>query len=149
MSGDRGSVAVRLVNPVVRGVCQSAFSRYHDDLDGMRTFLDRAAAASGLLARPAPGCRIIDGELGGLTTREFHPAHVRRGRTVFYLHGGGFLMYVQGPTPDSSRGWRLTCKPASSFRLTGWPPSTPFRRPSTIVCAPMRHYSTPGRSQVS
>ena len=95
MSGDRGSVAVRLVNPVVRGVCQSAFSRYHDDLDGMRTFLDRAAAASGLLARPAPGCRIIDGELGGLTTREFHPAHVRRGRTVFYLHGGGFLMYVR------------------------------------------------------
>ena len=77
MSGDRGSVALRLMNPVVAEVCQSAFRRYHDDLDGMRTFLDRAGAASGLLARRAPGCRILDGELGGLPTREFHPARLK------------------------------------------------------------------------
>ena len=44
MSGYQGSIALRLVNPVFRGVCQSAFRRYHDDLDGMRTFLDRAGA---------------------------------------------------------------------------------------------------------
>ena len=79
MSGHRGSVALRLVNPVFRAASQSAFRRYHDDLDGMRTFLDRAGAASGLLARPAPGCRIVDGELGGLTTREFHPARTQPG----------------------------------------------------------------------
>ena len=93
MSGHRGSVALRLVNPVVRAASQSAFRRYHDDLDGMRAFFDRAGAAAGLLARPAPGCRIVDGELGGLTTREFHPARTKHGRTVLYLHGGGFLMY--------------------------------------------------------
>ncbi len=94
MSGHQGSIAVHLVNPVFRGVCQSAFHRYHDDLDGMRKFLDRAGAASGLLARPAPGCRIVDGELGGLSAREFHPARAQHGRTVLYLHGGGFLMYA-------------------------------------------------------
>jgi len=95
MSGHQGSVALRLVNPVFRGVCQSAFRRYHDDLDGMRRFLDRAGAASGLLARPAPGCRIVDGELGGLSTREYQPAGAQHGRTVLYLHGGGFLMYAR------------------------------------------------------
>jgi monoterpene epsilon-lactone hydrolase len=95
MSVDRGSVALRLFNPVVAEVCQSAFRRYHDDLDGMRTFLDRAGAASGLLARRAPGCRIVDGELGGLPTREFHPARSKHGRTVLYLHGGGFLVYAR------------------------------------------------------
>ncbi|MGO8768410.1 alpha/beta hydrolase [Mycobacterium sp.] len=94
MSGHQGSIAVHLVNPVFRGVWQSAFHRYHDDLDGMRKFLDRAGAASGLLARPAPGCRIVDGELGGLSAREFHPAGAQHGRTVLYLHGGGFLMYA-------------------------------------------------------
>jgi epsilon-lactone hydrolase len=93
MSGQRGSVALRLFNPLVRAASQSAFCRYHDDLDGMRTFFDRAGVAAGLLARPAPGCRTVDGELGGLTTREFHPAHPKHGRTVLYLHGGGFLMY--------------------------------------------------------
>ena len=95
MSGRRVSIALRLVNPVFRGVCQSAFRRYHDDLDGMRKFLDRAGAASGLLAPPARGCRIVDGELGGLSTREFHPARAQHGRTVLYLHGGGFLMYAR------------------------------------------------------
>jgi monoterpene epsilon-lactone hydrolase len=93
MSGQRGSVALRLFNPLVRAASQSAFRRYHDDLDGMRAFFDRAGAAAGLLDRPAPGCRIVDGELGGLTTREFHPARTKAGRTVLYLHGGGFLMY--------------------------------------------------------
>ena len=95
MNGHQGSIALRLVNPVFRGVCQSAFRRYHDDLDGMRKFLDRAGAASGLLARSAPGCRIVDGQLGGLATREFHPARAQSGRTVLYLHGGGFLMYAR------------------------------------------------------
>jgi epsilon-lactone hydrolase len=95
MSGDRGSVALRLMNPLVRAASQSAFRRYYDDLDGMRAFFDRAGAASGLLARPAPGCRIVEGELGGLPTREFHPARLKRGRTVLYLHGGGFLMYAR------------------------------------------------------
>jgi len=95
MSGHQGSIALRLVNPVVRGVCQSAWRRYHNDLDGMRTFLDRAGAVSGLLARPAPGCRIVDGQLGALSTREFHPARAQHGRTVLYLHGGGFLMYAR------------------------------------------------------
>ena len=61
----------------------------------MRTFLDRAGKASGLLARPAPGCRIVDGQLGGLATREFHPAREQPGRTVLYLHGGGFVMYAR------------------------------------------------------
>jgi len=95
MSGHRGSVILRLVNPVLRTVCQSAWRRYDDDLDAMRTFLDRAGAASGLLARPAPGCRIVGGELGGVPTREFHPARAQHGRTVLYLHGGGFLMYAR------------------------------------------------------
>src|ERR1700759_2390699 len=95
MSGHQGSIALRLVNPVFRAVCQSAFRRYHNDLDGMRKFLDRAAAASGLLARPAPGCRIVDRNLAGLTTREFHAARVHHGRTVLYLHGGGFLWYAR------------------------------------------------------
>jgi epsilon-lactone hydrolase len=93
MSGHQGSVALRLFNPVVRAASQSAFRRYHEDLDGMRAFFDRAGVAAGLLARPAPGCRIIDGKLGGLSTREFHPARTKYGRTVLYLHGGGFLMY--------------------------------------------------------
>jgi epsilon-lactone hydrolase len=93
--GRRASVTLRLVNPVYRVVCQSAWRRYYDDLDGMRTFLDRAGAVSGLLARPASGCRIVEGELGGLPTREFHPRHARAGRTVLYLHGGGFLMYAR------------------------------------------------------
>jgi monoterpene epsilon-lactone hydrolase len=93
MSGQRGSVALRLFNPVVRAASQSAFHRYHDDLHGMRAFFDRAGAAAGLLGRPAPGCRIVDAELGGLLTREFHPARTKPGRTVLYLHGGGFLMY--------------------------------------------------------
>lgn len=95
MSGHQGSIILRLVNPVVRVVCQSAWRRYHDDLDGMRTFLDRAGVASGLLAPPAAGCRIVDGELGGLTTREFHPTHAQHGRTVLYLHGGGFMVYAR------------------------------------------------------
>jgi epsilon-lactone hydrolase len=95
MSGHQASIAVRLVNPVFRVVCQSAWRRYHDDLDAMRTFLDRAGAASGLLARPAAGCRIVDGELGGLSTREFHPARPQPGRTVLYLHGGGFMVYAR------------------------------------------------------
>jgi epsilon-lactone hydrolase len=93
MSGQRGSVALRLFNPVVRVASQSAFRRYHDDLYGMRAFFDRAGATAGLLDRPAPGCRIVDAELGGLPTREFHPARTKPGRTVLYLHGGGFLMY--------------------------------------------------------
>jgi monoterpene epsilon-lactone hydrolase len=93
MSGQRGSVALRLFNPVVRAASQSAFHRYHDDLHGMRAFFDRAGAAAGLLDRPASGCRIVDAELGGLLTREFHPARTKPGRTVLYLHGGGFLMY--------------------------------------------------------
>jgi epsilon-lactone hydrolase len=92
--GRRASVTLRLVNPVYRVVCQSAWRRYYDDLDGMRAFLDRAGAVSGLLARPASGCRIVEGELGGLPTREFHPKHAQAGRTVLYLHGGGFLMYA-------------------------------------------------------
>jgi monoterpene epsilon-lactone hydrolase len=91
----RASVTLRLVNPVLRVVCQSAWRRYFDDLDGMRTFLDRAGAASGRLARPVPGCRIGEGTLAGLPTREFHPEHVLPGRTVLYLHGGGFLMYAR------------------------------------------------------
>jgi epsilon-lactone hydrolase len=95
MNGHQASVALRVVNPVFRGVCQSAFRRYHDDLDGMRTFLNRAAAASGLLARPAPGCRIVDSKLRGMTTREFHPPSAQHGRTMLYLHGGGFLMYAR------------------------------------------------------
>ena len=95
MNGDRGSVALRLFNPVVRVASQSAFHRYRDDLDGMRTFFDRAGAASGLLTRPAAGCRIAEGELGGLPTREFHPPRAKPGRTVLYLHGGGFLMYAR------------------------------------------------------
>jgi acetyl esterase/lipase len=89
------SVTLRLVNPVYRVVCQSALRRYHDDLDGMRAFLDRAGAASGIFARSASGCRIVDGELGGLATREFQPEHAVQGRTVLYLHGGGFLMYAR------------------------------------------------------
>jgi monoterpene epsilon-lactone hydrolase len=93
MSGQRGSVALRLFNPVVRAASQSAFCRYRDDLDGMRAFFDRAGAAAGLLDRPAAGCRIVDAELGGLPTREFHPARTKPGRSVLYLHGGGFLMY--------------------------------------------------------
>src|SRR5271156_5390145 len=93
MNGQRGSVALRLVNPVIRAASQSAFRRYHDDLHGMRAFFDRAGAAAGLLDRPARGCRIVDVELGGLLTREFHPAHTKPGRTMLYLHGGGFLMY--------------------------------------------------------
>ena len=80
---------------MVRVVCQSAWRRYHDDLDAMRTFLDRAGAASGLLAPPAAGCRIVDGELAGLATREFHPKHARQGRAVLYLHGGGFMVYAR------------------------------------------------------
>lgn len=96
MTPGRASITLHLVNPVFRVVCQSAWRRYHDDLDGMRTFLDRAGAASGFLARPAAGCRTVDGELGGLTTREFHPASPKPGRTVLYLHGGGFLMYARG-----------------------------------------------------
>ncbi len=89
------SVTLRLVNPVYRVVCQSAYRRYHDDLDGMRAFLDRAGAASGIFARSTSGCRIVDGELGGLATREFHPEHAQPGRTLLYLHGGGFLMYAR------------------------------------------------------
>jgi len=93
MTGQRGSVALRLFNPMVRAASQSAFRRYYDDLHGMRAFFDRAGAAAGLLDRPAPGCRIVDGELGGLTTREFHPARTKAGHTVQVQHGGGFLMY--------------------------------------------------------
>jgi monoterpene epsilon-lactone hydrolase len=99
MNGHRASVALRLANPVFRGVCQSAFRRYHDDLDGMRTFLDRAGTASSLLARPAPGCRIVEGKLAGLSTREFHPARAQHGRTMLYLHGGGYLMYARNAYP--------------------------------------------------
>src|ERR1700758_506731 len=93
--GHRGSIAVQLLNPVVRVACQSAWLRYHDDLEGMRRFLDRAGAAAGLLAPPVRECRIVDGELGGLATREFHPAHVQQGRTLLYLPGGGFMMYTR------------------------------------------------------
>ena len=149
MSGHQGSIALRLVNPVFRGVCQSAFRRYHDDLDGMRKFLDRAGAASGLLARPAPGCRIVDGELAGLSTREFHPLAHSPGAPCCTCTAVDSCVRAQPPTPDSSRGWRMTCRPGSSFRLTGWLRSTHFRRPSTIACAPMRHCSTPARSPVS
>jgi monoterpene epsilon-lactone hydrolase len=99
MNGHQGSVALRLANPVFRGVCQSALRRYHDDLDGMRKFLDRAGAASSLLAPPASGCRIADGELAGLTTVEFQPARAHHGRTLLYLHGGGFLMYTRSAYP--------------------------------------------------
>jgi hypothetical protein len=45
MTGQRGSVALRLFNPLVRASSQSAFRRYHDDLHGMRAFFDRAGAA--------------------------------------------------------------------------------------------------------
>jgi epsilon-lactone hydrolase len=95
MTPRRASITLHLVNPVFRAVCQSAWRRYHDDLNGMRAFLDRAGAASGFLARPAPGCRIVGGELGGLPTREYHPDRAHDGRAVLYLHGGGFLMYAR------------------------------------------------------
>jgi acetyl esterase/lipase len=65
----------------------------------MRKFLDRAGAASSLLAPPASGCRIADGELAGLTTVEFQPARAHHGRTLLYLHGGGFLMYTRSAYP--------------------------------------------------
>jgi monoterpene epsilon-lactone hydrolase len=91
----RASITLRLVNPVYRAVCQSAWHHYRDDLDGMRTFLDRVGTVSGVLARPASGCRMVPGELAGLPTREFHPRRAEPGRTVLYLHGGGFLMYAQ------------------------------------------------------
>jgi monoterpene epsilon-lactone hydrolase len=95
MTPRRASITLHLANPVFRVICQSAWRRYHDDLDGMRAFLDKTGAASGRLAPPASGCRIANGELGGLPTREFHPAHAQPGRTVLYLHGGGFLMYAR------------------------------------------------------
>ena len=47
MNGQRGSVALRVVNPVIRAASQSAFRRYRGDLNGMRKFLDRAGATSG------------------------------------------------------------------------------------------------------
>jgi epsilon-lactone hydrolase len=93
--GRRASVTLRLVNPMYRLICQSAWRHFHDDLDGMRAFVDRTGAVTGIFTRPASGCQIVDAELGGLATREFHPKHVRAGRTVLYLHGGGFLMYAR------------------------------------------------------
>jgi acetyl esterase/lipase len=93
--GHSASVGLRLVNPVYRVVCQWAWRHFHDDLDGMRAFVDRTGAVSGIFARPTSGCRIVDAELGGLAAREFHPAHAEPGRTVLYLHGGGFLMYAR------------------------------------------------------
>jgi acetyl esterase/lipase len=91
----RASITLRLANPVYRVVCQSAWHYYFADLDGMRTFLDRVGTVSALLARPASGCQMVDGELAGMPTRELHPRHAQPGRTVLYLHGGGFLMYAR------------------------------------------------------
>ena len=93
--GQRGSLTLHLVNPLLRVLCQSAWGWYYHDLDGMRAFLGRAGAASALLGRVAPGCRVVDGQLGGVATTEFHPDHVEAGRTVLYLHGGGFLLYAR------------------------------------------------------
>jgi monoterpene epsilon-lactone hydrolase len=92
--GRRASVTLRLVNPVYRLVCQSAWCWYDDDLEGLRAFVDRVGTVTGLLTRPARGCRITQGELGGLPTRVFEPKQAQPGRTVLYLHGGGFLMYA-------------------------------------------------------
>ena len=92
--GHRGSVSMHLANPIVRLVAQSAWRRHSEDLHGMRTFLNRVGTASSLLVRPAVGCRIVEGELGGMETREFQPTVRRQGRTVLYLHGGGFIMYA-------------------------------------------------------
>lgn len=96
MSGERrrGSVIAQLAHPIMRAGCQSAWHRYHNDLHGMRTLLDRLGAVSNIVVRPARGCRVSDGELGGMATREFLPAQRRLGRTVLYLHGGGYVMYA-------------------------------------------------------
>ena len=92
--GRRASVTLRLVNPAYRVVCQSALRWYADDPEGLCAFMDRVGTVSGLLARPARGCRVTQGELGGLATRIFDPKQAEPGRTVLYLHGGGFLMYA-------------------------------------------------------
>ena len=149
MNGQRGSVALRVVNPVIRAASQSAFRRYHGDLNGMRKFLDRAVCV-GLLARPAPGCRIVDGELGGLTTREYHPARPHPGRAVLYLHGGGFLMYARGAyTGFFSRLANDLQTRVVVPQRPGRTPSTHSLQPSTIVCTPMRYYAALGRSRAS
>lgn len=88
-----GSVPLRLAEPVFRRAFRTAWSRYGNDLDGIRMFLDRTAAAGAVLARPARGCVISDGGLAGGSTREYTPATAVPGRTVLYLHGGGFVMY--------------------------------------------------------
>src|ERR1700712_1693576 len=97
--GLRASVTLRLVNPVYRLVCQSAWRWYADDLEGLRAFMERIGSVSSLLSRPMRGCRITQGQLAGMPTRVFEPKDAERGRTVLYLHGGGFLMYAGSAYP--------------------------------------------------
>lgn len=91
----KASIALRLANPVFRLVCQSTWRWYRNDLDGLRKSLDRGNGTSGWLTRVASGCRVSDDELGGLPSRVFTPKHLEPGRTVLYLHGGGFIMYAR------------------------------------------------------
>jgi monoterpene epsilon-lactone hydrolase len=97
--GQRASIALRLANPAFRLVCQSTWRWYRNDLDGLRRSLDRGREASNLLARVASGCHITDGELNGLSTRVFAPRNLKSGRTVLYLHGGGFITYPRAAYP--------------------------------------------------
>lgn len=90
----RGSVHLYLANPILRFACQLAWHRHYDNLHGMRKLVDRAGAMSNLIVRPVRGCRVVEGELAGMGTREYLPSHRREGRTVLYLHGGGYLLYA-------------------------------------------------------
>jgi monoterpene epsilon-lactone hydrolase len=57
-----------------------------------------------VFTRPAAGCQVADDELAGLPTRVFTPATLVAGRTVLYLHGGGFILYARRTyTPFLSR----------------------------------------------
>jgi monoterpene epsilon-lactone hydrolase len=91
--GQRASMPLRLANPAFRLVCQSVWCWYRNDLDGLRRSLDRGTSTSNLLARRISGCQLTDGELNGLPARVFTPRHLEPGRSVLYLHGGGFIMY--------------------------------------------------------
>jgi epsilon-lactone hydrolase len=93
--GPKASIVLRLANPVFRLMCQSTWRWYRDDLDGLRKSLDRGSGRSSLFARTASGCLITDDELGGLPVRVFTPQQLEPGRTVLYLHGGGFIMYAR------------------------------------------------------
>ncbi|MCW2784764.1 MAG: alpha/beta hydrolase fold family protein [Marmoricola sp.] len=89
----RGSLTVRLGIPFFRLISQTGYRYYASDLVGLRGFLDRAAAFSGAFARPVNECTISGSVLAGLPTRVFEPDDAVAGRTVLYLHGGGFVMY--------------------------------------------------------